>query len=98
MIRVILPYHLQLLSKADSEVALDIPGEVTPRAVVDALEGRYPMLIGTVRDPATGQRRPFLRFFACERDLSHMPMDALLPDSVVAGTEPLIILGAVAGG
>ena len=98
MIRVILPFHLRTLAQAGSEVTLEVAGPVTPRSVLDALEARYPMLRGTIRDHVTQQRRPFLRFFACEEDLSHEPPDAPLPDAVAAGKEPLVILGAIAGG
>ena len=98
MIRVVLPYHLRTLAKVDGEVELDVPGQVTQRSVLDALEARYPMLRGTIRDHVTQQRRPFLRFFACEEDLSHEPPDAPLPDAVATGAEPLLVLGAIAGG
>lgn len=98
VVRVILPPHLRTLSHTGSEVELEIAGQVTQRSVVDALEARYPMLCGTIRDHVTLKRRPFLRFFACEEDLSHEPPDAPLPDAVVSGKEPLIILGAIAGG
>ncbi|HYT03893.1 MAG TPA: MoaD/ThiS family protein [Gemmatimonadales bacterium] len=98
MIRVVLPYHLRRLAHVDAEVALDLDGPVTQRAVLDALEARYPMLCGTIRDHVTQQRRPFLRFFACERDLSHEPPDAPLPDAVSSGAEPLLVIGAIAGG
>ena len=98
MIRVILPPHLRTLSRSGSEVTLEVEGPVTLRSALDALEARYPMLRGTIRDHVTQQRRPFLRFFACEQDLSHEPPDAPLPDSVVSGSEPLIVLGAIAGG
>ena len=98
MIRVILPQHLRTLAQVGSEVQIDIAGPVTQRSVLDALEARYPMLRGTIRDHATQQRRAFLRFFACEEDLSHEPPDAPLPDVVASGAEPLIILGAIAGG
>jgi sulfur-carrier protein len=98
MIRVILPQHLRTLAKVGSEVQLDIDGHPTQRSVLDALEARYPMLRGTIRDQITQQRRPFLRFFACEQDLSHEPPDAPLPDAVTSGAEPLIIIGAIAGG
>jgi hypothetical protein len=98
MIRVILPYHLRTLARIDGEVTLAVAGPVTPGAVLDVLEARYPMLAGTIRDHATGQRRPLLRFFACEEDVSHEPMDAELPARVAAGAEPLWIVGAVAGG
>ena len=98
MIRVILPQHLRTLAHAGSEVHLEVESPVTQRSVLDALEARYPMLRGTIRDQVTLERRPFLRFFACEEDLSHEPPDALLPDSVVSGSEPLLIIGAIAGG
>jgi len=98
MIRVILPYHLRNLANVGAEVTLEVEGPVTQRSVLDALEARYPMLAGTVRDHVTKQRRPFLRFFACEEDLSHEPPDAALPDAVASGAEPLFIVGAIAGG
>jgi hypothetical protein len=98
MIRVVLPPHLRTLSHTGSEVTLEVAGPVTQRSVLDALEARYPMLRGTIRDQITQQRRPFLRFFACEQDLSHEPPDAVLPDAVTSGAEPLIVLGAIAGG
>jgi hypothetical protein len=98
VIRVILPQHLRTLAHAGSEVQLEVESPVTQRSVLDALEARYPMLRGTIRDQVTQERRPFLRFFACEEDLSHEPPDALLPDSVVSGSEPLLIIGAIAGG
>ena len=98
MIRVVLPAHLRTLARVDSEVTLDIAGPVTQRAVLDALEVRYPMLRGTIRDHVTLKRRPFVRFFACEQDLSHESPDTPLPDAVVTGTEPLLIVGAMAGG
>ncbi|SRR6266851_80025 len=98
MIRVILPQHLRTLAHVGSEVTLDLEGQATLRSVLDALEARYPMLRGTIRDHVTQQRRPFLRFFACEEDLSHEPPDAPLPDEVASGKEPLVILGAIAGG
>ncbi len=98
MIRVILPQHLRTLAHVGSEVQLEVESPVTQRSVLDALEARYPMLRGTIRDQVTQERRPFLRFFACEEDLSHEPPDALLPDSVVSGSEPLLIIGAIAGG
>ncbi|MFY9555418.1 MAG: MoaD/ThiS family protein [Blastocatellia bacterium] len=98
MIRVVLPYHLRNLAKVDGEVELDVPAPVTQRSVLDALEARYPMLQGTIRDHVTGQRRPFLRFFACEEDLSHESPDAPLPDAVARGAEPFLVLGAIAGG
>jgi hypothetical protein len=98
MIRVILPQHLRTLAHVGSEVELEVEGRVTQRSVLDALEARYPMLRGTIRDHVTQQRRPFLRFFACEEDLSHEPPDAPLPDAVVSGAEPFLIIGAIAGG
>ncbi len=98
MIRVVLPSHLRRLAHVDGEVTLDIVGEVTQRSVLDLLEARYPMLRGTIRDHITRQRRPFLRFFACEQDLSHEPADAPLPDAVATGKEPFLIIGAMAGG
>ena len=98
MVRVELPFHLRQLARVDREVAVDVAGTVTAGAVIDALEARFPMLQGTIRDHATGQRRPFLRFFACEADLSFSPLDAPLPDPVVRGVEPLLIIGAIAGG
>ena len=98
MIRVILPPHLRTLAHVGAEVELSLDCPVTQRSVLDALEARYPMLRGTIRDQVTQQRRPFLRFFACEEDLSHQPPDAPLPDAVATGAEPLIVLGAIAGG
>jgi len=98
MIRVELPYHLRQLARVDREVSVQVPGTATAGAVIDALEARYPMLQGTIRDHATGQRRPFLRFFACEDDVSFLPLDAPLPDAVVRGAEPFMIVGAIAGG
>ena len=98
MIRVVLPAHLRALARVEGEVLLDIDGAATRRSVLDALEARYPVLRGTIRDHATQQRRPFLRFFACERDLSHDAPDAPLPDTVAAGAEPYLIVGAMAGG
>ena len=98
MILVVLPAHLRTLARVDGDVTLDIEGPVTQRAVLDALEARYPMLRGTIRDQATAKRRPFLRFFACEEDLSHESPDAPLPDAVALGTEPFFIVGAIAGG
>ena len=98
MIRVGLPYHLRTLANVDDEVTLDVPGQVTLSSVLDALEERYPMLRGTIRDHVTGKRRPFLRFFACGEDLSHESPDAPLPDAVATGAEPLVVLGAIAGG
>ena len=98
MIRVILPPHLVTLARVTGEVQLDLTGPVTQSSVLDALEARYPVLRGTIRDYVTLQRRPFLRFFACERDLSHQSPETPLPDAVAAGTEPLVVLGAIAGG
>jgi sulfur-carrier protein len=98
VIRVIIPQHLRTLAHVGSEVELELDGPVTLRSVLDALEARYPMLRGTIRDQVTQQRRPFLRFFACEEDLSHEPPDAPLPDPVASGKEPFIIIGAIAGG
>ena len=98
MIRVVLPAHLRTLAQVGGEVALQVEGPPTQRSVLDALEVRYPMLRGTIRDHDTLNRRPFIRFFACERDLSHEPPDAPLPDPVVSGTEPLLVVGAMAGG
>jgi len=98
MIRVILPHHLRTLAQVRSEVELEVDGTVTQRSVLDALEARYPMLRGTIRDQVTQQRRPFLRFFACQEDLSHESPDAPLPEAVASGAEPLVIIGAIAGG
>jgi hypothetical protein len=98
MIRVVLPAHLRTLAHVDGEVTLDVEGQVTQRSVLDALEARYPMLRGTIRDQVTHQRRAFVRFFACEEDWSHEPADAPLPDAVAVGAEPLLIIGAMAGG
>ena len=98
MIRVILPYHLRNLAKVGAEVQLEVAAPVTQRSVLDALEASYPALLGTIRDHATQQRRPFVRFFACEEDLSHEPPDAPLPDEVALGAEPFMIVGAMAGG
>ena len=98
MIRVILPPHLRTLAHVGSEVTLDVASPVTQRSVLDALEARYPMLRGTIRDHVTHRRRPFVRFFACEQDLSHELPDAALPDAVATGAEPLLVVGAMAGG
>jgi hypothetical protein len=98
MIRVVLPQHLRTLAHVGSEVTLEVGGTATLQSVLDALENSYPMLRGTIRDHVTLQRRAFLRFFACERDLSHEPPDAPLPDAVVRGVEPFMIVGAIAGG
>jgi len=97
-IRVVLPTHLRRLAQVDGEVTLELEGPITPRAILDALEARYPALRGTVRDQATHQRRAFVRFFACQEDLSHEPDDTPLPDAVARGAEPFLIIGAVAGG
>ena len=98
MIRVILPQHLRTLARVDRELHLEVKGPVTQRTVLDALESQYPMLRGTIRDHVTYKRRAFVRFFACEQDLSHLSPDAPLPDEVVMGTEPFLIVGAMAGG
>ncbi len=98
MIRVLLPLHLRTLAGVDGEVQLEVANPVTLRSVLDALEGRYPMLRGTLRDHVTLQRRPFIRFFACKEDLSLEPPETKLPDEVVAGAEPFLIVGAMAGG
>ncbi len=98
MIRVVLPPHLKTLAQVRGDVEVEVEGAVTQRSVLDALEERYPMLRGTIRDHATKQRRPFLRFFACEQDLSHESPDAPLPEAVASGAEPFIVLGAIAGG
>jgi molybdopterin synthase sulfur carrier subunit len=98
MIRVALPAHLRTLAHVDGEVELRVTGQVTQRSVLDALEARYPVLRGTIRDHDHGQRRAFVRFFACEQDVSHEPPDDPLPDAVAAGTEPFLIVGAMAGG
>jgi molybdopterin converting factor small subunit len=98
MIRVVLPAHLRILARVAGEVQLDVAGQVTQRAVLDALEASYPTLRGTIRDQVTEQRRPFVRFFACEEDLSHEPPDAPLPAAVASGAEPFLIVGAIAGG
>ena len=97
-VRVILPAHLRALAQIHGEVRLDVTGEVTQRSVLDALEGQYPMLLGTIRDRATARRRAFIRFFACEEDLSHDEPDAPLPEQVLAGKEPFMVVGAMAGG
>jgi sulfur-carrier protein len=98
MVRVVLPFHLRNLAHVDGEVKLEITGPITQRSVLDALEANYPMLRGTIRDHGTQQRRAFLRFFACEEDLSHEPPDNPLPEAVAKGTEPFIVIGAIAGG
>ena len=98
MMRVALPAHLRTLAGVDGDVTIDVKGQATLRSVIDALEAAYPTLRGTIRDQVTQQRRPFVRFFACEQDLSHEPPDAALPDEVASGAEPLFIVGAIAGG
>jgi sulfur-carrier protein len=98
MIRVILPAHLRNLAKAEGEVQLQVNGQVTQRSVLDALEARYPMLRGTIRDQITQQRRPFVRFFACGQDVSHESPDAALPEEIATGAEPFLLVGAIAGG
>ncbi len=98
MIRVELPYHLRNLAQVKGEVLLEVQGPVTQSSVLDALEARYPMLRGTIRDHGTKKRRDFLRFFACQQDLSHQSPDAPLPDEVASGKEPLLVIGAIAGG
>ena len=98
MIRVVIPAHLRTLAKVDGELQLEVKGPITQRSVLDALEASYPMLVGTIRDHDTQKRRAFLRFFACEEDLSHESPDAPLPEAVVSGKEPLLIVGAIAGG
>jgi sulfur-carrier protein len=98
MIRVVLPAPLRTLARVDAEVTLDVEGQVTQRSVLDALEARFPMLRGTIRDHVTQRRRPFVRFFACEQDLSHESPDVPLPDAVATGVEPFRIVGAMAGG
>ena len=98
MIRVVLPAHLRTLACVDGEVTVDVDGQVTQRSVLAALEATYPMLRGTIRDHVTERRRPFVRFFACEHDLSHEPPDTPLPDAVASGAEPFLVVGAMAGG
>jgi len=98
MIRVVLPAHLRTLARVEGEVTLEVEGPATQRSVLNALEDRYPMLRGTLRDHVTQQRRPFVRFFACEQDLSHESPDAPLPDAVATGAEPFLVVGAIAGG
>jgi sulfur-carrier protein len=98
MIRVVLPAHLRILAKVNGDVELEVEGPATQRSVLDALEARYPMLLGTLRDHVTGVRRPFIRFFACAEDLSHESPDAPLPDEVATGKEPFLVVGAIAGG
>ena len=98
MIRVLLPVHLRTLARVEGEVELPVEGPVTLRAVLDAVEARFPVLRGAIRDHVTLRRRPFVRFFACKEDLSHEPPDTLLPEAVATGTEPVLIIGAIAGG
>jgi hypothetical protein len=98
MIRVVLPYHLRILARVEGEVLLPVEGQATQRSVLDALEARYPILRGTIRDHVTQRRRPFVRFFACEQDLSEELPDAPLPDAVAVGAEPYLVVGAIAGG
>lgn len=98
MVRVVLPFHLRTLARVENEVELDVAGVVTQRSVLDALEARYPVLCGTIRDHVTRQRRPFIRFFACEQDLSHEAPDSPLPGAVAKGDEPFLVVGAIAGG
>jgi hypothetical protein len=98
MIRVVLPAHLRTLARVTGEVTVDVEGRVTQSSVLDALEARYPMLRGTIRDHVTRKRRPFIRFFACEQDLSHESADVPLPEAIAAGAEPFLIVGAMAGG
>jgi molybdopterin converting factor small subunit len=98
MIRVVLPAHLRTLARVGGEVSIDVAGDVTQRTILDALEAKYPVLGGTIRDRATSARRPFIRFFACERDLSHERPDTLVPEPVSRGAEPFLIVGAIAGG
>jgi hypothetical protein len=98
VIRVVLPPHLRNLARVEGEVSIEVPGEVTQRSLLDALESRYPMLRGTMRDQITQRRRAYVRFFACERDLSHERPDAPLPEAVAAGAEPFLVVGAMAGG
>jgi molybdopterin synthase sulfur carrier subunit len=98
MVRVIIPYHLKTLAQVSGEVQLGVPAPVTLRAILDALESRYPMLRGTIRDHTTGKRRDFIRFYACEQDFSNEPPDTPLPEKIATGTEPLLVIGAIAGG
>ena len=98
MVRVLLPAHLRTLARVDDEVALQLDGEATLQSVLDALEQKYPVLRGTIRDQVTHKRRAFVRFFACEQDLSHEPPETRLPDAVAAGAEPFVVIGAMAGG
>jgi molybdopterin synthase sulfur carrier subunit len=98
MVRVVLPAHLRTLARVEGEVTVAVPGAVTQRSVLDALEREHPVLCGTIRDHVTLKRRPFIRFFGCEQDLSHEPLDAPLPDAIAGGSEPYVIIGAIAGG
>ena len=98
MIRVVLPAHLRVLARLDGEISVEVAGPATQRSVIDALEAAYPMLRGAIRDHVTQQRRPFMRFFACEQDLSHDPVDNPLPEAVAKGIEPFLIIGSIAGG
>jgi hypothetical protein len=98
MIRVVLPFHLRTLARVEGEVQLEVNGPVTQRSILDALEAQYPMLCGTIRDHVTQQRRAFVRFFACEEDLSHESPDTPLPEAVASGAEPFLVIGAIAGG
>ena len=98
MIRVVLPHHLRTLAHVDEEIHVDLNGSTTVRAIIDAIEEKYPMLRGTIRDHETQKRRPLVRFFACSEDISHQPVDTPLPDPIAKGTEPLFIMGAIAGG
>lgn len=98
MIRVALPMHLKILARVSGEVSLEVPPPITLENILQTLEQQYPTLLGTIRDQVTHQRRPFLRFFACEKDFSHLPADTLLPEEIASGKEPLLVVGAVAGG
>lgn len=98
MIRIVIPQHLRILARINGEVQLDVEAPATLRTVLDALEARYPMLCGTIRDQTTGQRRAMVRFYACEQDLSNEPLDTALPEAVAEGKEPLLVIGAIAGG
>jgi len=98
MVRIELPQHLRTLARVGTEISVEVQGQVTQRSIIDAIESSYPMLRGTIRDYATDRRRPFLRFYACEEDLSHEPPDVLLPEAVASGREPFLIVGALAGG
>jgi len=98
MIRVVLPAHLRTLARVNGDVEIEVAGQATPQSVVDAIEERYPMLLGTIRDHVTKQRRPYLRYFACEEDISHESPDTPLPAAVASGAEPFFIIGAIAGG